>query len=110
MELRRLRVMRDDAAISLSSLFCGRQDTDVALRSVDFAIDEHTMTIWLTEKGKHGYALRCVIRLPLTQGEVSGHASRATLPYYRVWRRSAAVTYMGTIALGQLGGGRWRCG
>ena len=70
-----LHVLREDACIALTSLFGGRQDTSVHLRSQDVRITADFIWLRLSEKGKKGQAVRRVLRLPLRQRPVAGHLS-----------------------------------
>ena len=70
-----LRRLRRALAISLASLFLGRQDSAVHLRSCDFGVDGAFIWLRLTEKGKKRFVTRRVVRLPLSQQPVHGHIS-----------------------------------
>jgi len=76
-----LVVLREAAAVSLDFLFAGRQDSLVHIRSSDFGVDRPGGFIWLriTEKGKRKNRIRRVIRLPISQSAISGHASALPL-------------------------------
>ena len=52
--------------LSLTSLFAGRQDSGVHLRSCDFGVDATHMWLRLTEKGRKGMVLRRVLRIALS--------------------------------------------
>jgi hypothetical protein len=67
--------LRSDAAIALTSLFAGRQDSAVHLRTRDFGVDEQFVWLRLTEKGKKHHVVRRVVRLPLSQQPTAGHSS-----------------------------------
>lgn len=71
-----LRHLREAAAITLTALFLGRQDSAVHLRTEDIGLDEPGH-IWLrlTEKGRKHKRMRRVIKLPLDQEPVRGVAS-----------------------------------
>jgi hypothetical protein len=71
----RLERLRAAAAISLTSLFAGRQDSSVHLRSCDVGVDDEFIWLRLTEKGKRASRVRRVVRLPLRQSPVAGHPS-----------------------------------
>lgn len=51
--------------LGLTSLFAGRQDSGVHLRTRDFGIDDTHLWLRLTEKGKKGAVVRRVLRLSL---------------------------------------------
>ena len=72
-----LRRQRRSLAIMLAALFCGRQDSAVHLRSLDFGIDHGGGFIWLrlAEKGKKHLVTRRVVRLPLSPQPVHGYPS-----------------------------------
>ena len=72
-----LSELRESFSVVLAYLFAGRQDSAVALRSLDFGIDQAGRFFWLrlTEKGKRRLRVRRVVRLPLDQRPVQGHES-----------------------------------
>ena len=70
-----LEQLREGSAICLASLFAGRQDSAVHLRSEDIRIEADFIWLRLTEKGKKGQRLRRVLRIPLSIAAVHGHAS-----------------------------------
>jgi len=61
-----LAVLRAAFGISLTSLFAGRQDSGVHLRTEDFGVDGAHMWLRLTEKGKKGRVLRRILKLSLS--------------------------------------------
>lgn len=60
-----LRAMRGPLGISLTSLFAGRQDSGVHLRTRDFGVDDRFIWLRLTEKGKKGHVVRRILHLDL---------------------------------------------
>jgi hypothetical protein len=64
--------VREDAAIALTSLFAGRQDTSVHLRSCDVRVSASEIWLRLSEKGKRHRRFRRVVRLPLAQTSAAG--------------------------------------
>ena len=67
--------LREDTAIAVCSLFAGRQDSAVHLRSGDVDVDDDFIWLRLTEKGKRGSNVRRVVRIPLAQQAIAGHPS-----------------------------------
>ena len=87
-------VLREDTAIALGSIFAGRQDSCVSLRSSDVGVDDMYIWLRLTEKGKRGQSVRRVVRLPIAARATHGHASAlpriaALLKGYRAARERA---------------------
>lgn len=70
-----LQTIRETLAVLLATLFAGRQDSCVSLRSEDFGIDADFMWLRIAEKGRKHLVLRRVIRLPLSQALVRGYSS-----------------------------------
>jgi hypothetical protein len=70
-----LERLRGSAAIALTSIFAGRQDSAVHLRTQDFGFDQQFIWLRLTEKGKKHHVVRRIVRLPLSQRAVAGHPS-----------------------------------
>ena len=70
-----LSTLRASLAVALAAIFAGRQDSCVHLRSEDFGVDEDFIWLRLTEKERKHLALRRIVRLPLAQLSVHGHAS-----------------------------------
>ena len=66
--LERLCAVRRSFGLVLTSLFAGRQDSGVHLRTQDLGYDESHVWLRLTEKGKKGMVVRRVLKL---------HSSRA---------------------------------
>lgn len=58
-----LAVVRRTFGIALTSLFAGRQDSGVHLRTQDFGVDSRCIWLRLTEKGKKGTVVRRVLHL-----------------------------------------------
>ena len=73
--LQRLGRLRRALALTLASLFCGRQDSAVHLRTGDFGVDDDFIWLRLTEKMRRRLRWRRVVRLPLAQQPVRGQAS-----------------------------------
>ena len=67
--------LRRRYALVLGFVFMGRQDSCVALLTVDHGVDDRHLWLRLTEKMRRGWAFRRVIRLPLDASPVRGHAS-----------------------------------
>jgi hypothetical protein len=82
-------------AVGLAALFAGRQDSAVHLRTGDFGADDECMWLRLTEKGKRNTVIRRIVRLPLVQQSVQGHASAlpriATLARRFIKARTSAL-------------------
>jgi hypothetical protein len=70
-----LKQLREAAAIAVTALFAGRQDSAVHLRSEDVQVTETELWLRLSEKGKRAQSIRRVVRLPLAQQAVHGHES-----------------------------------
>ena len=70
-----LRHLREYAALALTALFAGRQDSSVHLRSGDIGIESGELWLRLSEKGKRQQSVRRIVRLPLSPSSVDGHAS-----------------------------------
>ena len=90
-----LRVLREYAALTLTSLFSGRQDSSVHLTSSDLRVTDTEIWLRLTEKGKRHQRVRRIVRLPLDQPPVHGVASAlprvaALLRRYLALRAAAA--------------------
>lgn len=60
-----LGVVRRAFGLVLTSLFAGRQDSGVHLRTRDFGVDERFIWLRLTEKGRKGTVVRRVLHLDL---------------------------------------------
>lgn len=70
-----LATLRGHAALCLTALFAGRQDSCVSLRSSDVSASESELWLRLTEKGKRAQNVRRIVRLPLAQSSVGGTES-----------------------------------
>ncbi|KOO31092.1 integrase family protein, partial [Chrysochromulina tobinii] len=70
-----LRHLREYAALALTALFAGRQDSSVHLRSGDIGIENLELWLRLSEKGKRQQSVRRIVRLPLSPSSADGHAS-----------------------------------
>ena len=70
-----LRHLREYAALALTALFAGRQDSSVHLRSGDIGIESSELWLRLSEKGKRQQSVRRIVRLPLSPSSVDGHSS-----------------------------------
>ena len=88
--LERLRAVRGPLGISLTSLFAGRQDSGVHLRTSDFGVDDRFIWLRLTEKGKKGHVVRRVLHLDLAAAGADSALPRvaALARYYLGLRRA----------------------
>jgi len=90
-----LQRIRGLAALVLTALFAGRQDTCVLLRSADVGVSAEEIWLRLSEKGRKHTSVRRIMRLPLTPLSTHGHPS--ALPrvgdllrrYFELRRRAA---------------------
>ena len=86
----RLRAVRGTFGIALTSLFAGRQDSGVHLRTRDFGVDSRFIWLRLTEKGKKGHVVRRVLHLDLAAAGAASALPRVAAlgQYYLDLRRS----------------------
>ena len=89
--------LRSFFSMVLGSLFSGRSDSTVHLRTTDFGVDPDFMWIRLTEKGKRHTCVRRVVRLPQSCRPV--HGEQSALPQVadlaRAWLRVHAEIWDG---------------
>ena len=73
-----------------ASLFAGRQDSGVHLRTRDFGVDSRFIWLRLTEKGKKGHVVRRVLHLDLAAAGAASALPRVAAlgQYYLDLRRS----------------------
>ena len=85
-----LRAVRASLGISLTSLFAGRQDSGVHLRTRDFGADDRFIWLRLTEKGKKGHVVRRILHLDLAAAGAASALPRVAAlgRYYLDLRRS----------------------
>ena len=72
-----IELLREDAAIAVCSLFAGRQDSAVHLRSGDIGVDDEFVWLRLLIPTL-GTNVRRVVRIPLVQQAVAGHCHAPT--------------------------------